>query len=65
MDRSKFVKYYSEALDDSPKSKFLRNVYIDRYFVYNVSINYDTYVEEAYENKFVVRKKFRFYKKYK
>ncbi|WP_374696476.1 ABC transporter substrate-binding protein [Spiroplasma endosymbiont of Polydrusus formosus] len=53
LDRSKFVKYYSEALDDSPTSKFLRNVYTARYFVYNGIIDYATYVEEVYANQFL------------
>ncbi|MFJ1522251.1 ABC transporter substrate-binding protein [Spiroplasma sp. ald] len=53
LDRSKFVKYYSEALDDSPTSKFLRNVYTARYFVYNGGVDYASYVEEAYANHFL------------
>ncbi|WP_425380597.1 ABC transporter substrate-binding protein [Spiroplasma endosymbiont of Stenodema calcarata] len=53
LDRSKFVKYFSEALDDSPTSKFLRNVYTARYFVHNGNVDYATYVEEEYAKKYL------------
>ncbi|WHQ36540.1 ABC transporter substrate-binding protein [Spiroplasma sp. SV19] len=53
LDRSKFVKYYSEALDDSPTSKFLRNVYTARYFIKNGNVDYANYVEAEYANKYL------------
>ncbi|WP_419335075.1 ABC transporter substrate-binding protein [Spiroplasma endosymbiont of Sarcophaga variegata] len=52
LDRSKFVKYYSETLDDSQTSKFLRNVYTARDFINNAGVDYPYYVEVEYAAKF-------------
>lgn len=52
LDRSKFVKYYSEALDGSQTSKFLRNVYTARNFINNAGTNYPYYVEKEYATKY-------------
>ncbi|AGM24991.1 ABC transporter substrate-binding protein [Spiroplasma chrysopicola] len=51
LNRSKFVKFYSESYDTTETSSFLRNVYTARNFINNEGKDYAQYVEEEYANR--------------
>ncbi|WP_338971833.1 ABC transporter substrate-binding protein [Spiroplasma endosymbiont of Panorpa germanica] len=57
LDRSLFVKYFSDALDSGKTSSFLRNVYTARKFVVEEDgTDYASYIEHKYEKEVMTTK---------